>query len=95
NPLAFRRALGDLGIEAVEWIDFADHHRYRPSELRRVAHMLVAKGAEAALTTEKDIVNLCEAAGDLLSPLPVYWLRVGMQIEREEEFLREIERRMG
>jgi hypothetical protein len=47
------------------------------------------------LTTEKDAVNLCEAAAGLLDPLPLYWLKVAMQIDREGEFMAEIERRLA
>ena len=95
NPRAFRMTLREMGIEPVEWVDFEDHHRYQPGELRRVAHLLAAQGAQAAVTTEKDAMNLFDSAADVLSPLPLYWLRVAMQVEREGEFLREIERRIG
>jgi hypothetical protein len=39
-------------------------------------------------------MNLCEGSGDLLAPLPLYWLKVGMTIDREAEFIEEIERRL-
>ncbi len=94
NPQAFRSTLRYLGIDPVEYVDFEDHHRYRPHELRRLAHLFLAKGAKAAVTTEKDAVNLCDACDDLLSPLPLFWLKIGMKIEHESEFLGEIERRL-
>ena len=31
---------------------------------------------------------------DVAAPLPLYWLKIGMRIEREEEFAAEIERRI-
>jgi tetraacyldisaccharide 4'-kinase len=93
NPQSFRRTLERMGITPVDWFEFADHHRYRPRELRRLAQRFAARGATAIATTEKDAVNLCEGCDDL--PLPIYWLQVAMKIEREEEFLREIERRCG
>ena len=46
------------------------------------------------MTTEKDAVNLCDGADDLLAPLPLYWLKIGMRIEGEAELLDEIERRI-
>ena len=95
NPQAFRFTLRELGVDPVGWVDFEDHHRYLPHELRRVGHLLRAQGAQVAVTTEKDTVNLCEGCDDLLNPLPLYWLRVSMRIEREREFLDEIERRIG
>lgn len=45
-------------------------------------------------TTEKDAINLCDSSQDLIEPLSLYWLKVGMRIEREDEFAREVERRI-
>jgi tetraacyldisaccharide 4'-kinase len=95
NPESFRRTLRAMGIELADWVDFDDHHRYRPGELRCLAHQFAGCRATAVLTTEKDAVNLCEYASGLLEPLPLYWLKVTMAIDREEEFMDEIERRLG
>ena len=95
NPESFRRTLRAMGIELADWVDFDDHHRYRPGELRCLAHQFAGRNATAVLTTEKDAVNLCESAAGLLDPLPLYWLKVTMEIDREEELMDEIERRMG
>jgi tetraacyldisaccharide 4'-kinase len=92
NPATFRRTLEGLGIEVVDWTEFEDHHRYRPRELRHLAHHAAAQGATALVTTAKDAVNLCEASGELAAPLAFYWLEIGMRIEREEEFLAAVER---
>jgi len=94
NPEAFRRTLERMGVEPVGWVDFEDHHRYRPRELRHISQQMRARGATALVTTEKDVMNLCESSDDLLAPLPLYWLKVGMTIERQSEFMSEIERRL-
>jgi tetraacyldisaccharide-1-P 4'-kinase len=47
-------------------------------------------GAEALVTTEKDALNLCDGATALVSPLKLYWLKIGIEIEREEELLQQI-----
>ncbi len=94
NPQAFLRTLQRLGVEPVDFIEFEDHHRYRPHELQRLAHQFHLAGVEALVTTEKDAVNLGDGADELLAPLPLYWLRVSMAIDREAEFLDEVERRM-
>ena len=52
------------------------------------------EGAEAVVTTEKDLVNLCDDPGHLLAPLPLYWLRIGVEIDREDEFLDAIFKRL-
>jgi len=90
NPQSFRRTLEELGIEPAEWLEYEDHHRYRPYELRRIAHHAAAAGADALLTTEKDVCNLCEGCAELIAPLRLYWLKAAMEIEREEDFVKEI-----
>jgi tetraacyldisaccharide 4'-kinase len=90
NPATFRRTLEKLGVEIADWVEFNDHHRYRPRELRHLAAQSAACGATALVTTQKDAINLCETAADLAGPLPLYWLDIGIRIDREEEFLRAI-----
>ena len=88
NHQAFWRMLKTLGMHLVDRVAFDDHHAYRPSELRRLAQQFLAARAEAAVTTEKDAINFCEGCPALMGALPVYWLKIRMEIEREEEFLR-------
>jgi 3-deoxy-D-manno-octulosonic-acid transferase/tetraacyldisaccharide-1-P 4'-kinase len=87
NPRAFRRTLERLGVAPAAWFEFDDHHRYRPRELRSMAHQAAAAGATALVTTEKDAVNLCAGFQEATAPLNVYWLQVRMTIDREAEFL--------
>jgi tetraacyldisaccharide 4'-kinase len=95
NPQTFYRTLDAVGARYVDCVEFEDHHRYLPNELKRIAEQFQRSGATALVTTEKDAVNLCEGADDLLAPLPLYWLKIAMRIENESELLREIERRIG
>lgn len=94
NPQSFLRTLARMGIVPVDWVEFEDHHRYRPYELRRIAQQLREKGATALVTTEKDAVNLCDGCDQMAAPLKIYWLKVRMKIEGEAELVREIERRL-
>ncbi len=87
NPLAFRRTLESLGVQPVETVEFPDHHRYTPQELRRLAQRMISLGATALVTTEKDAVNLCEGWEALIAPLELYWLKVTIAFDRTEEFL--------
>jgi 3-deoxy-D-manno-octulosonic-acid transferase len=95
NPQSFLRTLARMGLSPVDWVEFEDHHRYRPHELRRTARQLRQQGATALVTTEKDAVNLCDGCAELVAPLEIYWLKVRMKIEGEAELVREIERRLG
>ena len=87
NPASFRRTLAGVGVTPVDWFEFEDHHHYRPAELRRIAERARLEGAGALVTTEKDSINLCEGAVDLVTPLPIFWLKVRMRIHGERELL--------
>jgi tetraacyldisaccharide-1-P 4'-kinase len=95
NHQSFWRMLTTLGIQPVDRVAFDDHHAYRPSEMRRLAQQFLAIKAEAAVTTEKDAINFCEGCPALMGPLPVFWLKIRMEIEREEEFLQFVESRLA
>src|SRR5205823_11838664 len=94
NPQSFLKTLARLGVDPVDCIQFEDHHRYRPYELRRLAQQVREKRAKALVTTEKDVVNLCDDCDALVAPLPIYWLKVRMRIEGEAELLKLIESRL-
>jgi len=94
NPEYFWCTVADLGLHAAVRIEFEDHHAYKPRELRYMGRQFRDDGIEAVLTTEKDLVNLCEGPGHLLAPLPLYWLRIGVQLDREDDFLDAISQRL-
>jgi len=90
NPRAFWRTLEQLGTTVVWRGSYPDHHRYSGAELKRLAAQATAAGAEILVTTEKDAVNLAAGAAELLAPLKLLWLEIGVEIEKEEEFLQRI-----
>jgi tetraacyldisaccharide 4'-kinase len=62
DPARFFRTLNACGVDVVCKRTFADHHRFRPSEIHRL--LADAKALELMLaTTEKDFVRL-RSAGD-------------------------------
>jgi tetraacyldisaccharide 4'-kinase len=92
NPQSFRRTLAGIGVTPVDWVEFEDHHKYRPHELARIAARARAAGATALVTTEKDSVNFCHGCDDVVAPLALYWLKVTMEIENEGELLAALQR---
>jgi tetraacyldisaccharide-1-P 4'-kinase len=84
-----------LGVHPVDWVQFPDHHRYRPAELKRMARWLRDAGARSFVTTEKDAINLCEGFAELLAPLPLFYLKIALAIDREQELLDAIEQRIS
>jgi 3-deoxy-D-manno-octulosonic-acid transferase len=85
TPRAFWRTLEQLGIHVATRQAFPDHHRYTPVEIARLA-----SGADALLTTEKDAINLPPGAAGFIAPAKLYWLEIGIEIEREDELLHRI-----
>jgi 3-deoxy-D-manno-octulosonic-acid transferase len=90
SPRSFWRTLQQLGLEVVHKHAFPDHHRYTPADLNHLAAQATSTGADALVTTEKDAINLCNGAAALLAPHRLYWLNIGIEIEREEELLHRI-----
>ena len=79
--------LADLKIQPVRRWAYGDHHRYRPHEIRRLALHGRAAGVEVLLTTQKDVQNLPPDAATLASPLEIWWLEIGLEVENESELL--------
>ena len=95
NPESFWSTLAALGLRATVRVEFPDHHVYRPREQRLMSQQFRESGAEAVITTEKDMLNLGDDAARLFAPLPLYWLRIGVELDREDEFLEAVAQRLG
>jgi tetraacyldisaccharide 4'-kinase len=95
NPQSFWRSLDQLGVAPVEKFEYGDHHRYSPAEVRRLARYARDLGVEALVTTAKDAVNLCPEFVEIVQPLCVYWLEIGVEIERRAELVELISERVG
>jgi 3-deoxy-D-manno-octulosonic-acid transferase len=90
NPRAFWRTLEELEIDvAFRWA-FGDHHHYKPAELQRLARQSAECGADILVTTEKDMMNFCEHVPAIVAPCKLLWLKIGIEIDGEEEFLQQI-----
>ena len=60
NPVGFRATLSACGYaeEDVSIEAFPDHHHYTSEDLRRLRVLADSRGAEALVTTQKDLVKL-------------------------------------
>lgn len=69
---------------------FFDHHRFTEKDLEEVFEGAKLAGAEYIITTEKDMVRLSH---DLKPPLPIYYLRLEIEIlSGRESFEAAVER---
>jgi tetraacyldisaccharide 4'-kinase len=81
-PESFENGLRSLGARIELSRKFADHHRYTEAELHSFLQRCVKRDVSALITTEKDAVRF--PAIDPL-PLPVFYLRVEIEILRGDE----------
>jgi tetraacyldisaccharide 4'-kinase len=79
TPESFEKFLRDLGALLVGRERFLDHYRYTPDDLEELYDAAERERAECLVTTEKDAVRITEPGG---SPLPVYYLRLEIDIIR-------------
>ncbi|HUS08798.1 MAG TPA: tetraacyldisaccharide 4'-kinase [Bryobacteraceae bacterium] len=90
NPGSFWRTLTRLGyLPSFQWV-FGDHHQYRPVELTQLAVRAKQSGASVLLCTEKDAMNLPRNAAQLIEPLLLYWLKIGLEVEDHHGFKAQI-----
>jgi tetraacyldisaccharide 4'-kinase len=96
NPASFWGTLRSLGVPPVFHWAFDDHHHYSCEELQRLAAQAHMHGSSVLLTTEKDAMNLPDSAPGVLERAGVnlYWLKIGVQVENENQLLELIESRM-
>jgi tetraacyldisaccharide 4'-kinase len=94
NPQSFWRTLERLGVNTLEQHEYGDHHRYKPSEIQRLAKRGRDLGIEVLLTTTKDAVNLPPGFESMIRPLQLYWLEIGIDIDNRDELLSLISSRL-
>ena len=79
TPESFEKFLRDLGALLVGRERFLDHYRYEPEDMQELYDAAERERAECLVTTEKDAVRIPDPGG---SPLPVYYLRLEIEIIR-------------
>jgi tetraacyldisaccharide 4'-kinase len=79
TPESFEKFLRDLGALLVGRERFLDHYRYTPEDLADLYDAAERERADCLVTTEKDAVRIADPGG---SPLPVYYLRLEIEIIR-------------
>lgn len=82
SPESFEKMLRDFGAEIRYNQRFLDHHRFTRYEIERLYRKVGELELDMIVTTEKDAVRLFE---DILSPVPVYYLRLEIDILSGEE----------
>lgn len=60
RPAKFYQTLDDIGAKVVGTLNFADHHKFQPSDIEKIKTLADGNGAPAIVTTEKDFVRFNE-----------------------------------
>lgn len=93
SPESFEKMLRDFGAEIRYNQRFLDHHRFSRYEIERLYRKAGQADLDMIVTTEKDAVRLFD---DIESPVPVYYLRLEIDIlSGEEDFEGATERICG
>ncbi len=96
NPHSFWGTLRSMCLPPVFHWAFDDHHHYTCEQVQRLAAQAQMHGSSVLLTTEKDAMNLPESTPMVLERAGVnlYWLKIGVQVENEDQLLDLIESKM-
>ncbi|MDH4257697.1 MAG: tetraacyldisaccharide 4'-kinase, partial [Candidatus Aminicenantes bacterium] len=80
RPQRFLTQLQKENIRPACLLKFPDHHPYPASSVKSILEEFRRANAEALITTEKDAVKIRDARD--LAPLPVYYLKIDLELER-------------
>jgi tetraacyldisaccharide 4'-kinase len=83
NPARFFADLRQAGWQVARELTYRDHHPYSRSDLRTIADAARAAGAQAVLTTEKDLVRLLPFRP---FPVPVAWVPLTLEMDDDVAF---------
>ena len=83
NPSAFLADLREWGVQVAGHKFFRDHHRFSDQDDADILKEAQAAGAQGLICTEKDLYNL---RGVYFGELPVYFSKISLRIDREDEF---------
>ncbi len=89
RPEPFFKSLEEQNIELVLKISFPDHYLYTEEDVNSLSDRAKAAGAEALITTEKDMVKIEPFIRGLKGKIPIYALKLKVNIEAEELFKNE------
>jgi tetraacyldisaccharide 4'-kinase len=84
SPERFEQTLNDLSLHLCGFMGLADHQRYGKSNLGEILRQAKEAGAEACITTEKDMVKLKA----IRPSMPIYALRMEARLGKDfHEFM--------
>jgi tetraacyldisaccharide 4'-kinase len=89
NPGSFHDIIKMNGGNIYKNIIYPDHHDYNSKDIRYIKDN--CRKDALIITTEKDFFKIAEFNG-FVNDYPVYYLKIGMKIENENEFFKLLQR---
>ncbi|MBU1114833.1 MAG: tetraacyldisaccharide 4'-kinase [Bacteroidetes bacterium] len=89
RPFSFLKILEDSKIDITNRMLFKDHKEYDLKEVQQIRKKFYDTNSYSVITTEKDFVKLKSFAKEL-DDIDIYYLKIDLQVENEEEFNKEI-----
>ena len=77
NPEGFERTVREAGLALSGRTRFPDHHHYAPDDCNSLAQAAAGNGAEAVVTTEKDLVKIDRTE---LGGRPLWAVRIAAEV---------------
>ena len=87
NPVQFKIMLGRHFTQVVGQYELEDHQHYTPALVNQIVDHAVNHGAQALVLTEKDWVKWQPVSANMHLSLPVYRLKLEVNITRDEAAL--------
>jgi tetraacyldisaccharide 4'-kinase len=87
RPEQFFAGLEGAGLRLAARTAFPDHHRYAASEIDRMVASAQAAGARALVTTGKDQVRLGRLAACFPQSIPLFTVKLRVEIENQDAAL--------
>ena len=89
RPFSFLKVLEDNKINITNRMLFKDHKEYEEKEVQLIRKKFYDTNSNSVITTEKDYVKLREFTKEL-DDIDIYYLKIDLQIENENEFNKKI-----
>lgn len=89
RPYSFLKVLEQNNIDISNKLLFKDHKEYTLKEVNLIRKKFYETNSNSVVTTQKDFVKL-KAFSKELDDIDIYYLKIDMKIEQEEEFKKHI-----
>jgi tetraacyldisaccharide 4'-kinase len=85
NPVSFIKALEQTNVDTSNRLFFRDHKDYTNNDIQKIRKKFYTTNSYSVVTTQKDAVKLSHFP-DELDDIDIYYLKIKMVVDEEEDF---------